>query len=135
MTPQYTQWTILTLLHVALRKIQLVLKGLSQDKYKQTFLSKTFTFFKPISLPCNIRIYHECECRIEKSVPRIAVWHHKACRVMTNGDPEGQILLSYPHTNNGFFFLPTTVFFIFFQNKLPDVPEYAKMQFHMMISL
>ena len=24
----------------------------------------------------NIRIYHECEGRIEKSVPRIAVWHH-----------------------------------------------------------
>ena len=28
------------------------------------------------------------EGRIEKSVPRIAVWHHEACRVMTNGDPE-----------------------------------------------
>ena len=58
----------------------------------------------------NIRIYHECEGRIEKSVPRIAVWHHKACRVMTSGDPEGQSFLSYPHTNNGFFFLLTTVF-------------------------
>ena len=23
-----------------------------------------------------IRIYHECEGRIEKSVPRIAVWYH-----------------------------------------------------------
>ena len=41
-----------------------------------------------------IRIYHECERRIEKSVPRIAVWHHEACRVMTNGDCEGQIF--YP---------------------------------------
>ena len=58
----------------------------------------------------NIRIYHECEGRIEKSVPRIAVWHHKACPVMTNGDPEGQIFLSYPHTNNGLVFLLTTVF-------------------------
>ena len=58
----------------------------------------------------NIRIHHECEGRIEKSVPWIAVWHHKACRVMTNGDPEGQSFLSYPHTNNGFFFLLTTVF-------------------------
>ena len=28
----------------------------------------------------NIRIYHECEGRIEKPVPRIAVWHHEACR-------------------------------------------------------
>ena len=52
-----------------------------------------------------IRIYHECEGRIEHSVPRTAVWHHEACRVMTNGDPEGRIFLSYPHTNNGFFYL------------------------------
>ena len=44
-----------------------------------------------------IRIYHECEGRIEKSVPRITVWHHQACRVMTNGDHEGRIFLSYPH--------------------------------------
>ena len=46
------------------------------------------------NLCTNIRIYHECEGRIEKSVPRIAVWHHEACRVMTNGDPEGRIFLS-----------------------------------------
>ena len=38
-----------------------------------------------------IRIYHECEGRIEKSVPRITVWHHEACRVMTNSDSEGLI--------------------------------------------
>ena len=31
---------------------------------------------------------HECEGRIEKSVPRMAVWHHEACRVMTNRDLE-----------------------------------------------
>ena len=52
-----------------------------------------------------IRIYHECEGRIEKSVTRITVCHHKACRVMTNGNLERRIFLSYPHTNNGFFFL------------------------------
>ena len=51
----------------------------------------------------NIRNYYECEGRIEKSVPRIAVWHHEACRVMTNGDPEGRIFLSHPHTNIGLF--------------------------------
>ena len=44
-----------------------------------------------------------------------------------NGEPEGQILLSYPHTNNGFFFLSRH--FFNFLNKLPEVPEYAKMQF------
>ena len=32
----------------------------------------------------NVRIYHECEGRIVKSVPRIAVWHHEACGAMTN---------------------------------------------------
>ena len=62
-----------------------------------------------------IRIYHECEGRIEKSVLRIGVWHHEACRVMTNGDPEGLIFLSYTYTNNGFFFLFTTVFIYLFK--------------------
>ena len=41
-----------------------------------------------------IRYFHECEGRIEKSAPRIAVRHHEACRVMTNDDPEGRIVLS-----------------------------------------
>ena len=59
----------------------------------------------------HIRIYHECDGRIEKIVLRIAVWHLKAIPMMTNGDPEGWIFLSYPHTNNGFFSLLTTVFF------------------------
>ena len=65
-----------------------------------------------VSLLQIIRIYHECEGRIEKSVQRIAVWHHEACRVMTNGDPEGLIFLSYPLTNNGYYFLVTT-FYLF----------------------
>ena len=56
--------------------------------------------------------------------------------MMTNGDPEGWIFLSYPHTNIGFFFLLTTVIFL---NKLPEipaeVPEYAKIQFHTMTSV
>ena len=53
----------------------------------------------------HIRINLEFEGWIEKSVLRITVWHQKACRVMTNGDREGQIFLSHPHTNNGFVFL------------------------------
>ena len=65
-----------------------------------------------------IRIYHECEGRIEKYVPRIADWHHKAWRVMTNSDPEVRIFLSYPHTNNEFFFLLTTVFIYLFILKI-----------------
>ena len=60
--------------------------------------------------------------------------------MMTNGDPEERIFQSYPHTNNGIFFLLTTVFIylfihLFIQNKLTDLPEYAKMQFHRLTSL
>ena len=53
-------------------------------------------------------------------------------------DSQGWIFLSYPHTNNGFFFWfwftgPGFIYlYIYlFQNKLAEVPEYAKMQFHM----
>ena len=52
--------------------------------------------------------------------------------MMTNYDPEGHIILSNPHTNNGFFFLLT--FDTLFKDKiskLPDVPEYTEMQFYM----
>ena len=56
------------------------------------------------------RIYHACEDIIEKPVPRIIVWHHEACRVMTNGDSEGRIFLSHIYTKNGFFFLLTIEF-------------------------
>ena len=77
----------------------------------------------------HIRNYPECESRIEKSVRRITVWHHNACQVMTNGDPEGWIFLTYPHTQDRFIFLLTTVFIYLFtyscKNKLPEVPEYA----------
>ena len=44
---------------------------------------------------CIIRIYHNCEGRIEKSILRIAVWHHEACRGMINGDPEGRMIRIY----------------------------------------
>ena len=47
---------------------------------------------------CNtIRIYHECEGGIEKSVQRISIWLNGACRLMTNGDREGRIFLSHHH--------------------------------------
>ena len=55
--------------------------------------------------------------------------------MMTNGDPKGQIILSYPYTNNGFFSCSPLFLFIYFLSKLLEVPEYAKMQFHMMTFL
>ena len=36
----------------------------------------------------NISIFHECMVWIEKSVMRVTVRHHEACRVMPNSDPE-----------------------------------------------
>ena len=57
--------------------------------------------------------------------------------MMTNGDPEGEIFLPYPHTKYGFFFLLTTVFIYLFIDLylFPGVSEYAKMQYDMMTSL
>ena len=84
-------------------------------KYIFSDTNPTIQFGSPNmwSLKMIIRIYHECEGRIEKFVLRIAVWHHEACRVMINGDLEGGIFLSCPHTNNGFIFLLTTFFYLF----------------------
>ena len=36
----------------------------------------------------NIRIFNDCEVRIENSVTRVTVRHHEACRVMPNSYPE-----------------------------------------------
>ena len=60
----------------------------------------------------NIRIHHECEDEMEKSVPKIAVWHHKACGEITNEDHKGQMFLFRPHTNNRIFFLLTIDFLL-----------------------
>ena len=63
----------------------------------------------------SIRIYLECE-----SVPRIGIWHHEACWVMTNGDRKGWNFVSHPHTNNGFIFFITITYCIFtFKKKAP----------------
>ena len=61
-----------------------------------------------------IRIHHECEGRIEKSVLWMAKLHHEACRVMTNGDREIQIFFNPIHTNYGFFFLLTIKYLILY---------------------
>ena len=45
----------------------------------------------------------KCECDLKKYVCGITVWHHKACQVMTNGDPEGQIFLSEPQQLMDYF--------------------------------
>ena len=70
-----------------------------------------------------IRIHRECEGGRDKFIPRINVWCHEACQVMTNGDPEGWIFLSQPHTNNGFFSCsPLNTSFIL-ETRGPEGPE------------
>ena len=79
-----------------------------------------------------IRIHHECEGGIEKSVPRITDWHCEACRVMAIDDRKGRI-----------FFYPTltwimvsfscsplnTLFYIGkHEKKTPENHEYAEMR-------
>ena len=66
-----------------------------------------------------IRIYQECEGGIEKSVPRITIWHHEACQAFTNGETEGQIFLSHSHTNSVFIFLLSINFLHFCLKKAP----------------
>ena len=58
--------------------------------------------------------------------------------MMTNSDHEGQIFLSHPHLNNGFFFLLTIKYCVLKHKKTPrssEVPEYAEMQQDLMMSL
>ena len=65
-----------------------------------------------------IRIYHECEGRIEKNRLEDRRLTSRGLPSDDNGDPEERILLSYLHTNNGFFFLLNTVFFIIIYFKI-----------------
>ena len=83
----------------------------------------------------NIRIYHEYEGRIEESLLRIAVRHHEACRVVTKGDPDGQIFLSYSHPNNEFFFLLTFRYDILFLKKDPRISKYEELRQAIMTSV
>ena len=38
-----------------------------------------------------IRIHHDREGVIEKSIPKTTVRHHEACQVMSNGDRKGRM--------------------------------------------
>ena len=61
-----------------------------------------------------IRIHHECEAWIAKSIQRITKWHYEACQMMTNGDCNRRIILSHPYTNNRLFFFLTTKYRILY---------------------
>ena len=60
------------------------------------------------NLECKIiRIYHEYEGGIEKSVPSITVWHQEACWVMSKDKQWFQGTDWFIYTNNKLFFLLT----------------------------
>ena len=40
----------------------------------------------------NIRILHECQVRIDKSVLRVTFWHHEARQVIPNCDPRDRFV-------------------------------------------
>ena len=92
-TDELSQLLVIFVLIMRFRNVYLFNQRLAL-KYKKYNHSLTK---KNRSRGYNIIIYHECEGRIEKPVLMIAVWHHEA-------------FLSYPHTNNGLFFLLNTVF-------------------------
>ena len=74
------------------------------NNYQLKLLSVTKLSELGIAKRClteNLPIHLECEDGLEKSVPRIAVWHHEACRVMTIGDPEGHIFLGHGKISDG----------------------------------
>ena len=43
----------------------------------------------------NIRILHECQVWIDKSVLRVTFWHHEACQVMPNCDQRDRFVYPY----------------------------------------
>ena len=60
-----------------------------------------------------IRIYHECEGGIEKSVPRITVWHQEACRVITTVIPRDGIF--YPNLTQMKDYFSCSLLFYYFK--------------------
>ena len=74
-----------------------------------------------------------CEVRDRKIRPEDHPLALRGLPIDDDGDPEGRIFLSYPNLNYGFFVFAHHWFYFFnylFQNKLTEVAEYAKMQFH-----
>ena len=52
-----------------------------------------------------IRIFLECEVRIENPSEGHCLASQKLCRVMPKSDPEVRIILSAPNNHDRFFFL------------------------------
>ena len=69
--------------------------GAPRSRVKHSTTAKKFESKVVHGVHSNIRIYQECEGRIDKSVLRITDWNQDACQEMTKGDCDGRIFLSY----------------------------------------
>ena len=52
-------------------------------------------FSSSFAVSWTIRILHECQVWIDKSVPRVTFWYHEARRVMPNCDPRDRFVYPY----------------------------------------
>ena len=79
-------------------------------KLENTRRTMSFMLEIAITKHCILRIYHQG--RIDKSVPRIAIWHYEAYRLMTNGDPEWHFPI-LPSHKKWIIFLAHHCFYLF----------------------
>ena len=61
-------------------------------------------FLTRLPMVYTVKIHNECKGGIDNFGPRIAVWCHEACRVMTNSDHKGRLFIPSSHD---YFFLNT----------------------------
>ena len=55
----------------------------------------------------SVRILHECQVWIDKSIWRVTFWHHEARRVMRNCDPRDRFVYPYlTHMMDSFSCMP-----------------------------
>ena len=65
---------------------------------------------------------------MERSVLRISVWHHAACRVIKNSDYEDRCLYSILIQVICIIAHPLIPSCLYLIKRLPEVPEYAEMR-------
>ena len=78
----------------------------------------------------SIRIYHEYEGGIDKTVLRITDWHHGACPLITNGDHEDRFFyLTLTIIMDSFSCSSFNTTFVYLkENRFSKAPEYAWMR-------
>ena len=86
---------------------------------------------KHMNIKDKIRIYHECEGEIGKSVPMITIWHHEWWQTVIPSD--GFFYPTLTQLSDSFSCSLDIAFYV--EKRLPEVPKYAEMRHIMMTSL